>query len=244
MSFQSIAKSKCEACYCTTESCEMPQWSSRLLSSSSRNKLGDPEEVCESSNSVGRVRTRFSESPLKESVRGFSSPSHANNGCLNDTKISENPIHNRSMSHPFPSLFSGKKKRLEIEPSSTEIGLKNDNAHSPVSNRECLKINSLKKKSSNIDLLTGKCMTCDSTVRWPKELSVFRCTVCLTINDLKPIVLDTQPENGYKHSSMSKPREPNELQTGHQSKTNHYEVKQANLYSITSICRNDQQHCR
>lgn len=27
-------------------------------------------------------------------------------------------------------------------------------------------------------------MTCDSTVRWPQDLQVFRCTTCLTINDL------------------------------------------------------------
>jgi hypothetical protein len=37
------------------------------------------------------------------------------------------------------------------------------------------------------NLLTGRCMTCASMVRWPKDLSVFRCTVCLTINDLAPI---------------------------------------------------------
>jgi E3 ubiquitin-protein ligase HECTD2 len=28
-------------------------------------------------------------------------------------------------------------------------------------------------------------MTCDSTVRWPQGLKVFRCTTCLTINDLE-----------------------------------------------------------
>lgn len=29
-------------------------------------------------------------------------------------------------------------------------------------------------------------MTCDSTVRWPRDLKVFRCTICLTVNDLEP----------------------------------------------------------
>lgn len=33
--------------------------------------------------------------------------------------------------------------------------------------------------------MTGKCMTCDSTVRWPQDVRVFRCTTCLTINDLE-----------------------------------------------------------
>jgi E3 ubiquitin-protein ligase HECTD2 len=41
-------------------------------------------------------------------------------------------------------------------------------------------------------------MTCDSTVRWPKELKVFRCTVCLMINDLKPIVLEARNEDGQR----------------------------------------------
>ena len=34
--------------------------------------------------------------------------------------------------------------------------------------------------------VTGKCSTCDSRVRWPRHLDMFRCTVCLMVNDLKP----------------------------------------------------------
>ena len=30
----------------------------------------------------------------------------------------------------------------------------------------------------------GNCMTCDSKLRWPKELTYFRCTVCQCVNDL------------------------------------------------------------
>ncbi len=36
------------------------------------------------------------------------------------------------------------------------------------------------------DFVTGTCMTCGSLVRWPRELLLFRCTICLTINDLEP----------------------------------------------------------
>ena len=35
------------------------------------------------------------------------------------------------------------------------------------------------------DFVTGKCATCDSLVRWPRHLDVYRCTVCLMVNDLK-----------------------------------------------------------
>jgi E3 ubiquitin-protein ligase HECTD2 len=48
------------------------------------------------------------------------------------------------------------------------------------------------------DLVTGKCMTCDSMVRWPKNLHVFRCTVCMTINDLKPVVLEARRGDGHR----------------------------------------------
>ena len=47
------------------------------------------------------------------------------------------------------------------------------------------------------DLITGKCMTCDCMVRWPKELLVFRCTICLTINDLKPVRMEAR-RDGYR----------------------------------------------
>ncbi|KAG0638914.1 hypothetical protein HOY80DRAFT_1137176 [Tuber brumale] len=42
-------------------------------------------------------------------------------------------------------------------------------------------------RSSNAQFATGHCMCCDCTVRWPSNLNVFRCTVCMTINDLKPV---------------------------------------------------------
>lgn len=38
---------------------------------------------------------------------------------------------------------------------------------------------------SSKDFVTGTCMTCGSLMRWPKELGVFRCTICATINDLE-----------------------------------------------------------
>lgn len=55
-----------------------------------------------------------------------------------------------------------------------------------------------KQKVPDKDLMTGKCMTCDSMVRWPKELKVFRCTVCLTINDLKPVLLEARRGDGHR----------------------------------------------
>ncbi|RPA97119.1 HECT-domain-containing protein, partial [Choiromyces venosus 120613-1] len=42
-------------------------------------------------------------------------------------------------------------------------------------------------RSGSAQFTTGRCMCCDCTVRWPSNLNVFRCTVCMTINDLKPV---------------------------------------------------------
>jgi len=48
-------------------------------------------------------------------------------------------------------------------------------------------------------------MCCDSTVRWPKNLFVFRCMICRTINDLKSL------EGGKPPSAIA----PSCLETSH-----------------------------
>lgn len=39
--------------------------------------------------------------------------------------------------------------------------------------------------TEEVEMTSGKCATCDCQVRWPRHLDVFRCTVCLMVNDLK-----------------------------------------------------------
>lgn len=86
------------------------------------------------------------------------------------------------MSHPFPSLFASKKsKPLPAPDESTDDDLPRPgqpNARSSMAS---------KTSRGPADFSNGTCMTCGSRVRWPKELNVFRCTICLTINDLKPV---------------------------------------------------------
>ena len=56
------------------------------------------------------------------------------------------------------------------------------------------------------DLVTGKCLTCDSLVRWPRQLDVFRCTVCLMVNDLKPatpLSVEVRSAEAPDHIEMS-----------------------------------------
>lgn len=122
--------------------------------------------------------------------------------------------HGRSFSHPFPFFGTGtKRSQRRIHPKN-KIGVDStdddsiDDGHSNT-------------RSSNVPLrkpcvtagsepMTGKCMACDSTVRWPRELRVFRCTICLTVNDLEPSQETSQqlPSSNQKnaHASFIVPR--------------------------------------
>ena len=107
------------------------------------------------------------------------------------TSSPSRPSHGRSYSHPFPSIFgSGKKAEKMSEPVSNDNALKTLTESSFITTGPASKDHLAAKGTSLQDnekqFVTGKCMTCDSRVRWPRHLDVFRCTVCLMVNDLKP----------------------------------------------------------
>lgn len=115
----------------------------------------------------------------------------------------------RSMSHSFLSIPHGNKKgRGNHTAMECDSGDRNNRAMFSASTPQSL-TRSRGSRSTNAqldrDLTTGKCMTCDSMVRWPKELAVFRCSVCVTINDLTPI--STVQDSGCSRRSHST-REP------------------------------------
>jgi E3 ubiquitin-protein ligase HECTD2 len=104
---------------------------------------------------------------------------------------SASPKHGRSFSHPFPSFFGGGSKRSEkrnhlknkLNIDSTDDDDSVGDGRSSHSSNVPSRNPSL---NANSEPMTGRCMACDSTVRWPRDLKVFRCTICLTINDLEP----------------------------------------------------------
>ncbi|KAH7356860.1 ubiquitin-protein ligase-like protein E3 [Rhexocercosporidium sp. MPI-PUGE-AT-0058] len=178
----------------------MPPWTSRLLSPSTRNETG-PNPVNGPAASPARPRPRISEADILNNAYGIPSlppPSHSNHGASNTSKPTRTPSHGRSMSHPFPSLFSTKKKRHEESAQAAGFDSTDEDSVSPNAARNIIQNPTPKQKVPDKDLMTGKCMTCDSMVRWPKELKVFRCTVCLTINDLKPIALEARRGDGHR----------------------------------------------
>lgn len=122
--------------------------------------------------------------------------------------------HSRSMSHPFPSLFSSKKKKIGRagdnfgeDDSTDDVSPKQNVRQSPQPHAAPRRI-----PRGPADFSTGNCMTCASLVRWPKELHVFRCTICLTINDLKPH--DSVVSNDGIQPSASGPLPSNGTESG------------------------------
>ncbi|KIW09987.1 hypothetical protein PV08_11763 [Exophiala spinifera] len=122
---------------------------------------------------------------------------------------SSKPSHNRSFSHPFPSIFgskrSEKKHSARGEPEGMSSGGKDTRQED---NKQKSATAEGSAHRGERQPVTGKCMTCDSTVRWPQGLKVFRCTTCLTINDL-----EFNPEGGATDGANGPglPRRPSTL---------------------------------
>lgn len=119
------------------------------------------------------------------------------------------PSHTRSMSHPFPSLFSIRKKKSgsmaaadRSDPDSDDGG----QAPLPGARSKTMPLTRGNRNASSAgsrDFATGHCMTCGSMVRWPRELHVFKCTICLTINDLRPADWASRREDGQETADPS-----------------------------------------
>jgi E3 ubiquitin-protein ligase HECTD2 len=92
--------------------------------------------------------------------------------------------HGRSMSNPFPSFLGGPKKRrgsaiqVQADPGHCE------NVGGTMAGPSVVNQHKRGGPAGSKDFATGTCMTCASLMRWPRELKVFKCTICTTINDL------------------------------------------------------------
>ncbi|PTD05032.1 hypothetical protein HYE67_004440 [Fusarium culmorum] len=127
----------------------------------------------------------------------------------------QRPPHTRSMSQPFPSLFSSKKKRQNsVGAPPPDLGFADDDVVMP---RQAPKTHAQTPShngngpAGNKDFATGNCMTCGSLVRWPRDLKVFKCTICTTVNDLEPLGVDhdgSKPRKDANHgpSQANTPR--------------------------------------
>lgn len=166
----------------------MPPWPTRLLS-------GSP------------TTSDHCQTPAQKSA-GLNNPeSPSNNHCQQGIQRHDAPVspfigppfnshtsrsnHGRSIGHPFPLLRNKKKDtRLEDQIETHGMAVPNDQALNVVhgvSTKPTITAHRGSVHNVDTELMSGKCFTCDSSVRWPKNLSVFRCTICLMINDLRPV---------------------------------------------------------
>lgn len=115
--------------------------------------------------------------------------------------------HSRSLSHPFPSFFGGRRQEKKSQQRSTQDEVDssedgtNDLKRSGTKSKKA--VNPVPHNTPSKQPATGKCMTCDSTVRWPQDLKTFRCTTCLTINDLEAV--EAQPLTPSAKASYRRP---------------------------------------
>lgn len=148
--------------------------------------------------------------PPPNSLSAVHNNSSAQRKPLLEPAVSLASGHSRSLSHPFPSFFGPRKtdkkgqhvRAPDADDSSDGMGLagvKNGKQKATV------------QQSSQVT--TGKCSTCDSTVRWPSDLKTFRCMTCLTINDLEPA--NAQPVHTDKNNGADQPPSPISLNHTH-----------------------------
>jgi E3 ubiquitin-protein ligase HECTD2 len=135
--------------------------------------------------------------PLPELQFDYRDDSSSSDSELHPHRPRKSPAriqHSRSMSNPFPSFFSPLRKTRagssEQQPSSSDSDVSGDVGPRAKAGQRLCRGTSLRgahNRRLSKDFTAGNCMTCGSRMRWPKELKTFRCTICLTLNDLVPI---------------------------------------------------------
>ena len=182
----------------------MPSWPTRLLH-------GSPPTTSHFTTPVtsGQQSTIHSDShrDIERHTKGLPNAPVATLATSTTNISPSRPRHRRSISHPFLSNLvrhGGRARRGE------------DTIKSSVENPDGVSFGALSAMPDSlqeasdyrwppqpreIDLVAGKCATCDSLVRWPKRLDVFRCTVCLMVNDLKHTLVESSKDEGRVHVS-------------------------------------------
>ncbi|KAL9605867.1 MAG: hypothetical protein Q9179_000931 [Wetmoreana sp. 5 TL-2023] len=166
-----------------------------------RNQFADPERLLVSQRNHRRCTSNARQTPggaLDHSSKhgpDFDVPGSASSrqGILTGQRSKEIPRHSRSLSHPLTSLFGHGKKAGNPNRNETSA-LDRDNQDEPLSSSPSdmmmgglLGVSARASMPKAQDMEIGKCATCDSMVKWPKHLCVFRCTICLMVNDLRPL---------------------------------------------------------
>ncbi len=148
-----------------------------------------------------RVEEKEEEHHTSPNLSNGPSPRSNGSGSTSYNASYARPWHRRSLarslSNPFPALLSGLKKKDKIFEfaigTRSSSDLSGDDLYLTWSSKtpraEGDKVaNSDPSQTDDMkDFISGSCMTCGSTMRWPKDVDVFKCSICVTINDLMPL---------------------------------------------------------
>ena len=117
-----------------------------------------------------------------------------------ETSQDLNPVHRpsghgRSLSHPFISVSgSASEMKREFYNSNKRQGEHTAARHARdippaahVSGPAWPVANDRRRSNGGLEGIVGRCTTCGTKLRWPPNILVFRCTVCLMINDIQPV---------------------------------------------------------
>ena len=190
----------------------MPSWSARFLPSAPiSSRPGSSPNRLQQSGTPYEPATRSYSIPSLEQLSGGNIPA-GTEPSLNESR------HGRSNSHPFPFIFkSGNREErkgiVERNATASELndGPRHATGHGKPGGSPPKAGYKASSQQTDTGLITGRCMTCDSLVRWPRRLKVFRCTICLTINDLKLSMSQPSLESGPANASplqIGKPADP------------------------------------
>lgn len=178
----------------------MPSWPTRLLHGSPpTNKHSAPPALSSHGHSANSDGQRDVQRQAKAIVDGSALAPASSSADITPVRTLQ---HGRSISHPFLSSLASHGGRAGIDDEVMKGGVENpdDLAFSvaPASLSKSVQVDTTHKTatSRNFDLVSGKCATCDSLVRWPRHLNVFRCAVCLMVNDLKQMTMKSSNVRG------------------------------------------------
>ncbi|KAL6717466.1 putative E3 ubiquitin-protein ligase [Lecanora helva] len=170
----------------------MPPWPSRLPVASSGADQTPSSTKGKGQKKPPHISQRLDNDLQHPPLLGV--PFLASNDPFAPSPPKQKPRHGRSHSNPFASLFGHGKKSEKIADAEIQYdGLDRQTTSSSglSSTVQMAGTNGVTAHSGEKELVAGKCSTCDSTMKWPRQVDSYRCQVCLMINDLRPSSIST-----------------------------------------------------
>lgn len=172
----------------------MPSWSPRVLNCSSRTTDQTPDVFLSHNESLHNNGESHLERLVGAGAYFSAAASSSPSECFHQL---QHPQSGRSSSpHLLPSLANDDRATKARGGNPNECGLSELRSLPAITISAPLR--TTPSQPANDGLMTGNCATCGSLVRWPRHLHVFRCTVCLMVNQLKLAAAKPADEDGLE----------------------------------------------